>query len=121
MEGEGLSSAGVKVLVQMERVAVGRTPGGFEQAVGIRTRREWCRHNMSREKLVGISGQMVQAEGVAEALVEGQEVWEEWTGQRVEDTYWRRKAKGQLRAMEKAVERMMGTRCRDKDEVFEKG
>ena len=58
---------------------------------------------------------------VAEALAEGQEVWEELTGQRVEDTDWRRKAKEQLRAMEKAVERMMGTRCRDRDMVFEKG
>ena len=76
---------------------------------------------MSNEKLVGISGQMVQAEWVAEALVDGQTVWEEWTGQRVEGTDWRREAKGQLRAMEKAVERMMGTRCRDRDEVFEKG
>ena len=121
VEEKGLSSAGVKVVVQMKRVAVGRTPGGFEQAVGIRTRREWCRHSMSREKLLGISGQMVQAEGVTEALVGGQEVWEEWTGQRVEGTGWRRKAKGQLRAMEKAVERMMGTRCRDRDMVFEKG
>ena len=71
VEEKGLSSAGVKVVVQMKRVAVGRTPGGFEQAVGIRTRREWCRHSMSREKLVGISGQMVQAEEVTEALVEG--------------------------------------------------
>ena len=77
-------------MVQMKRVAVGRTPGGFEQAVGIRTRRERCRHNMSREKLVGISGQMAQTEGVPEALVEGQEVWGEWTGQRVGDTDWRR-------------------------------
>ena len=45
----------------------------------------------------------------------------EWTGQRVENTNWRREAKEQLRAMEKAVERMMGTRCRDRDMVFEKG
>ena len=42
--------------------------------------------------------------------MEGQEVWEEWTGHSVEDTDWRilRKAKEQLRAMEKAVERMGG-------------
>ena len=90
VEEKGLSGAGVEVVVQMKKVAVGRTPGGmgFKQAVGIRTRREWCRHSMSREKPVGISGQMVQAEGEAESLVEGQEVWGEWTGQlqRVEDT-----------------------------------
>ena len=59
---------------------------------------------------MGVSGQLVQADVEAEALVEGQEVWEEWTGHSVEDTDWRilRKAKEQLRAMEKAVERMGG-------------
>ena len=75
-----LSRAGVRVGVQMERVAVGEAPGGFVQAVGIRTRSEWCRHNISRRGLVpvGISGQLVQSNGKAEVLVEGQEVWEEW-------------------------------------------
>jgi hypothetical protein len=34
---------------------------------------------MSREQLVGITGQRVQAEGGKEVLVEGHEVWEEWT------------------------------------------
>ena len=47
---------------QMKRVAVGRTAGGVEQAVGIRCRQEWCRHSMSREQLVGTAGQMVQAD-----------------------------------------------------------
>ena len=32
------------------------------------------------KKLVGISGLRVQADGGREVLVEGQEVWEEWTG-----------------------------------------
>ena len=41
-----------------------------------------------------ITGQMVQADGGSELLVEGQEVWEEWTGQTVEDTRWRKEAKG---------------------------
>ena len=56
---------------------MGRTSGGFKQAVGIRTKREWCRHSMSREKLVEISGKLVQADldGGAKALVEGQEVY----------------------------------------------
>ena len=45
----------------------------------------------------------------------------EWAGQRVENTNWRREAKEQLRAMEKAVERVGGARCRDRDEAFEKG
>ena len=33
-----LNRAGVRVGVQMKRVAVERTPGGFVQAVGIRTK-----------------------------------------------------------------------------------
>ena len=45
----------------------------------------------------------------------------DWARQRVENTNWRRKAKENLRAMEKAVERMGGARCRDRDEAFEKG
>ena len=36
-------------------------------------------------------------------LVEGQEVWEEWAGQTVEDTEWRKKGKGQWRAKEQAA------------------
>ena len=75
-----LSRAGVRVVVQMRGGAVGKTPEGFVQAVGTRTRSEWCRHNISRRGLVpvGISGQLVQSNGKAEVLVEGQEVWEEW-------------------------------------------
>ena len=96
---------GVRVVVLMKRVAVGRTAGGVEQAVGIRCRQEWCKHKMSREQLVGITGQRVQADGDKEVLVEGNEVWEEWTGQAVEDTEWRRQAKGQWRAKEQAVVR----------------
>ena len=65
----------------MRRVAVGKEAGGFEQAVGIRSRKEWYRHKMSRKQLVGISGQRVQTDGGSEVLVEGQEVWEEYTGQ----------------------------------------
>ena len=100
---------GVRVVVLMRRVAVGRTAGGFEQAVGIRCRQEWCKHKMSREQLVGITGQRVQTDGDKEVLVEGNEVWEEWTGQTVEDTEWRRQAKGQWRAKEQAVVRRGGS------------
>ena len=46
----------------MKRVAVGKTAGGFDQAVGIRSRREWQRHKMSRKQLVGITGQRIQAD-----------------------------------------------------------
>ena len=41
----------------MERVAVGRTAARFDQTVGVRSRQEWYRYKMSREQLVGISGQ----------------------------------------------------------------
>ena len=60
---------------------MGRTAGGFGQAVGIRDRQGWYRYKVNREQLVGITGQRVQADGGSEVLVEGQEVWEEWTGQ----------------------------------------
>ena len=86
-------------VVMMMRVAVGKAGGGFEQAVGIRSKKEWYRHKMSRMQLVGISGQRVQADGGRDVLVEGQEVSEDWTGQVVEDTEWRGEAKEQWRAM----------------------
>lgn len=38
--GEKISRAGVRLCVQMRRVAVGMTAGGYEQAVRIRSRRE---------------------------------------------------------------------------------
>ena len=86
---------GVRVVVLMKRVAIGRTAGGVEHAVRIRCRQEWHRHKTSREQLVGITGQRVQADGDKEVLVERQEIWEEWAGQTVEDTEWRRQARGQ--------------------------
>ena len=90
VDGEELEKAGgVRVRVMMEEVVVGRTAGGFEQAVRIRCRQEWHTHRMSRSQLVEIIGQRVQADGSSGVLVEGQEVWEEWTGQAVEDTEWR--------------------------------
>ena len=107
---------GVRVVVLMKRVAIGRTAGGVEQAVGIRCRQEWHRHKMSREQLVGITGQRVRADGDKEVIMVGQEIWEEWTGQTVEDTEWRRQAKGQWRAKEQAVVR----RGWDKNEVHDK-
>ena len=39
---------GVSVVVMMKRTA-----GGFEQAVGIRSRQEWYRYKMNRKQLVG--------------------------------------------------------------------
>ena len=80
---------------------------------------------MSRKQLVGITGQRVQADGGSEVLVEGQEVWEEWTGQTVENTEWRGKAKG-LSAVEgngagnneKWMEEGYGARL---DKVYDRG
>ena len=85
-----MKRGGVKVVVLMKRVAVCRTAGGIEQAVGIRCRQEWHRHRMSREQLVGTTGQRVQTDGGREVLMEGQKIWEEWTGQMMEDTEWRK-------------------------------
>ena len=95
--GEGqVDRVGVRVVVMMKRVAVGRTAAGFDQAVGVRSRQEWYmyRYKMSRKQLVDISGQRVQADGGREVLVEGQEVWEEWMGQTAEDTDRRGKPRG---------------------------
>ena len=75
-----MTSGGVEVVVLMKRVVVGRTVGGVEQAVGIRCKQECHRHRMSSEQLVGTAGQRVQADGGREVLMEGQEIWEEWTG-----------------------------------------
>ena len=112
---------GVRVRVRMKKVAVGRTAGGFEQAMGIRCRQEWCVHKMSRRQLVNITGQMVQADGGSELLVEGQEVWEEWTGRTVEDTRWRREAKGQWRARKQAAVRWEWTKEEERDKVYDRG
>ena len=110
---------GISVVMLMRRVAVGRTAGGVEQAVGIRCRREWYKHKVSREQLVGITGQRVQADGDKEVPVEGNEVWEEWTGPAVEDTEWRRQAKGQWRAKGQALARWGWDKdvVQDKDKV----
>ena len=44
-----LNRSGVRVVVMTRRVAVGRTTGGFEQAVEIRSKQEWYRYKMSRK------------------------------------------------------------------------
>ena len=112
---------GVRVRVRMRKVAVGRTAGGFEQAVGIRCRQEWHVYKMSRSQLVDITGRMIQVDGGSELLVEGQEVWEEWTGQTVEDTRWRKEAKGQWRAREQAAVRWEWTKEEEGDKVYDRG
>ena len=58
VDGEQMQSGGVRVVVMTKSVAVGRTAGGTDQAVGIRCRQEWHRHKMNRKQLVGITGRM---------------------------------------------------------------
>ena len=61
-------------------------------------------------------------------LMEGQEIWEVWTGQAVVDTEWRRVVKGQWRAREQAMVRRGWNKNlgqdKDKverDEVYDRG
>ena len=70
---------------------------------------------------MGISGQRVQADGGKEVLVEGQGVWEEWTGQAVEDTEWRGEVKGQWRAMGQATVRRGCVKDMERDKAYDKG
>ena len=50
----------LRVVVVVGRVAVGKAAGGFEQAVGIRSREEWYRHKMSEQ---GAAGGHIRSEG----------------------------------------------------------
>ena len=61
-------------------------------------------------------------------MVEGQEVWEEWTGRAVVDTEWRKEIKGQWRAREQAVVRRewgvyeeQDKDMVDRDKVYDRG
>ena len=47
VDEKAISGAGVRVVVQMGRVAVGRSAGAYTQAVGIRNRKEWCMHTVT--------------------------------------------------------------------------
>ena len=118
---KALTRAGVRVVVQMRRVAVGRSAGAYTHAVGIRSRKEWCIHAMNRKVLVGITGRLVHEDGQEEVLVLGGEVWEEWTGQAVEGTDWRKRAKDEWEAKERAVLRGTHFRSVDRDQVYDKG
>ena len=61
VDEKALTRAGVRVVVQMRRVAVGRSAGAYTQAVGIRCRREWCKHTTSKRELVGMVGRLAQS------------------------------------------------------------
>ena len=81
---------------------------------------------MSREELVRIEGKAVQADGKVEVLVVGQEVWECWSG-RAEwdgtgrDTVWWRRSRQEWRDREKAVRGIGWTRCKARDQTYDKG
>ena len=121
VDEKALTRAGVRVVVQMRRVAVGRSAGTYTKAVGIRSRRERCRHTISREELVGITWRLVHAYEQEEVLVVGEEVWEEWTGQEVEGTDWRKGVKDEWKAKERAVVRGNWLRGVDRDCVYDRG
>ena len=76
--------------------------------------------------MVDIAGQRVQADGGSEMLVEGQEVWEEWVEQTVEDTKWRKEVAGQWRAKEQAAVRRGWSKDLvqekvERDKVYDRG
>ena len=56
-------------------------------------------------------------------LVEGQEVWEEWTGQTIEgtDLEWRKEVKGEWRAKEQAAVRRGWSKDMERDKVYDRG
>ena len=43
-----LSRNGIRVVVMLRRMAVGKGAGGYDPAVRIRSRKEWFRHKMSK-------------------------------------------------------------------------
>jgi hypothetical protein len=54
-------------------------------------------------------------------MVVGQEVWEEWTGQTVEETEWVKKVKRQWREMEQASVRREWSKDLERDKVYDRG
>ena len=105
IEDERFSKARVRVSVQMRRVAVGMTAGGYVQAVRVSSRRDWCKHEMDGRDLVAITGEQVQGDRKSVVLVEGQEVWRAWSQQGREaqvrnETEWWKQAKQEWRDRE---------------------
>ena len=87
----------------------------------VKSREEWCIQTMDRKKLVEIAGRLLHADGQEEILVVGDEVWEEWTGQTVEGTDWRKGANDEWSGKERAVSRRIQLRSVDRDQVYDKG
>ena len=53
--------------------------------------------------------------------MEGQEVWEDWLEQTVEDAEWRKGVKGQCGPKEQAVVRRGWAKDMERDKVYDKG
>ena len=71
---------------------------------------------------MGITGRLMHADGQEEeVLVLGEEVREELTGQAVEGTDWRKGAKDEWEAKERAVVRGNWLRSVDRDCVYDRG
>ena len=51
----------------------------------------------------------------------GQEVWEEWTGQTVDETEWMKKVKRQWIEMEQASVRREWSKDPEQDKVYDRG
>ena len=54
-------------------------------------------------------------------LVVGQELWEEWTEQPVEETEWRKEVKRQWREMEQTTVRREWCKDLERDRVYDRG
>ena len=113
-----LSGAGVRVVVQIRRVAVGMSAGAYTQTGASWV---WCRHSVNRRELAGITDRLVHADGQEEVLVLREEASEEWTGQAVEGTDWRNGAKDEWATEERVVLRGTQFRSVDRDQVYDKG
>jgi len=110
-----------QVEVVMRRVAVGRVSGGYEQAVGLTSRREWCRYSMSKKELAGTVVLRQQEGGGVGQVVEGQVVWEDWCGQVVEDTEWRDAVLEEWKARQVAVMGGKWARSEERDKDYDRG
>ena len=110
-----------QVEVMMRKVAVGKVAGGYDWAVGLTSRREWCRYSMSRNELVGIVVGMQTEDGGVEQVVEGQVVWDDWCALVVEDTEWREAVLAEWEAKQKAVMGGKWSRAEERDKDYDRG
>ena len=70
VDEEQMNRGGVRVVVIMRRVAVGRPAGGFDQAVWVRSTRGWHRHNW-QDAGQGTASGHIRSEGAGRWWHEG--------------------------------------------------